>query len=429
MKYWIGSQVRPGPDGEIVNRAPSGASRCSLAPSTDSESPADTSAPLLAWHTNALFKDLSADQLAQLRPHFRELRRGKGEVVVEEGDSTNDLFIIVAGSAEVSKRVPGSNSRQRLTELHAGESFGEIALLDRMPRSASIRTLEPTLIWALSVDDVRALSPGSESLYSLLIRNLASGMAQRLRGTNDLAAASLEREVEHLRTRMAMGTFLAYVVLIMSVYGFVLRVAVNMAETVSTTTLVTVPIILGLASSLFVMMLRSGYPMRMYGLTLENWKAHCREALLWTLPFLALMTLAKFVAIHIVPGLSHAPLFDVYASVKPGAAAQGYRVALMGGIYLMFVPLQEFVARAALQSSLQSFLVGRSSTFWAIVISNAMFSSSHLHLSTAFALLVFPPGVFWGILFWRQHSLVGPTVSHMLVGWWALFVLGFEALM
>ncbi len=429
MRSPIDSQVRPRPDGEVVRHASLGESRRGSMPAAGSECPADTSASPSDWYTHALFKGLSDDQRVRLQGHLREVCHGKGELVVEEGDSSDDVFIIGAGSVEVCKEVPGSKRRQRLAELHAGECFGELGLLDRKPRSASIRALEPTRLWALSVNDVRALSPGSGSLYSLLIRNLASGMAQRLRATNELAAASMERELEQMRTRMAMGTFLAYVVLLMSVYGFVLRAATNMANTVSATTLVTVPIILGLACSLFIMMLRLHYPMRMYGLTLENWKAHCLQAVLWTLPVLALLTLAKFVLISTVPRLSHAPLFDIYAAVKPGPGTQGYFVALMGVVYLGLVPLQEFVARGALQSSLQSFLVDHNSTFWAILISNAMFSASHLHLSTAFALLVFPAGVFWGILFSRQRSLVGPTLSHMLVGWWALFVLGVEGLL
>jgi CRP-like cAMP-binding protein len=429
MRSPIDSQMRPRPDREVVHHEPLGESPRGSAAAAGSEGPADARAAPLDWRAHALFKGLSDDQRAQLRARLRQVRYGKDELVVEEGDSSDDVFIIALGSVEVSKRVPGSDKDQRLAELHAGECFGELGLLDRKPRSASIRALEPTRLWALSVSDVRGLSAGTESLYSVLIRNLASAMAQRLRATNELAAASMERELEQMRSRVAMGTFLAYVVLLMSLYGFVLRAAANMAHTVSATTIVTVPIILGLASSLFIMMLRLHYPMRMYGLTLEKWKAHCLQALLWTLPVLAVITLAKFVLIHTVPRLSHAPLFDIYAAVKPGAADKSYLVTLMGAVYLALVPLQEFVARGALQSSLQAFLVGHNSTFWAILISNAMFSASHLHLSTTFALLVFPAGVFWGILFSRQGSLVGPTLSHMLVGWWTLFVLGFEALM
>ena len=388
------------------------------------------SAPSPDWRDHPLFRSLSDDQLAQLRARFREASYGAGELVIEEGDSTDDLFVIRAGSVEVTKRVPENETSQRLAVLCAGECFGEVGLIDRKPRSASVWTLEPTRLSALSLHEVRSLSSGSESLHSVLIRNLAAEMAQRLRGTNEIAAASLEREVEHLNARVAMGTFLAYIVLVMSVYGFILRAASNMAQTASSSTLVTIPIILGLATVLFMMMLQSGYPLRTYGLTLRNWKANCVESVLWTLPFLALLTLAKLVLIKTVPQFAHAPLFNIYAAVNADVAPRdAYLVVLLGLAYLSLVPLQEISIRGAMQSSLQLFLVGRRSTFWAIVISNALFTCAHLHLSETLALLVFPAGVFWGILFARQHSLVGPILSHMLVGWWALFLLDLASMM
>ena len=387
-------------------------------------------APPPDWRNHPLFNGLSDDQLAQLEAHFREVRHDEDELVIEEGDLTDDLFIIRVGSVEVTKRTPGSATGQRLAVIQAGECFGEVGLIDRQPRSASVRTLEPTHLSALSVNEVRLLSAGSESLYSVLIRNLASEMARRLRGTNEVAAASLEREVEHLNARVAMGTFLAYVVLVMSVYGFILRAATNMAHTASSSTVVSIPIIIGLASALFMMMLQSGYPLRTYGLTLVNWKANCVESVLWTLPFLALLTLAKFALIRTVPQFSHTPLFNIYAAVNPDAGPRdAYFVALIALGYLALVPLQEISIRGALQSSLQSFLVGPRSTFWAIVISNAMFTCAHLHLSETLALAVFLPGVFWGVLFARQRSVVGPILSHMMVGWWALFLLDLGSVM
>ena len=60
------------------------------------------------------------------------------------------------------------------------------------------------------------------------------------------------------------------------------------------------------------------------------------------------------------------------------------------------------------------------------MISNALFASAHLHLSLSFAILAFFPGLIWGALFARQQSLLGVCVSHLLCGWFAFLVLGFE---
>ncbi len=423
------AQVPP-PSGLIARRGPWSGNANSPTPAPGAKGASDASAPPSDWRNHPLFKGLSDDQLAQLQAHFRDAHYDGGELVIEEGDLPDDVFIIHGGSVEVTKRVPGSTALQQLAVLNAGECFGEVGLIDRAPRSASVRTLEPTRLSALSVDEVRSLSTGSEPLHSVLSRNLAAEMARRLRGTNEIAAASLEREVEHLKARVAMGTFLAYVVLVMSVYGFILRAATTLAQTATSATFVTIPIVVGLAAVLFVMMLESGYPLRTYGFTLDNARANCVESILWTLPFLALLTLGKLALIKMLPQFSHLPLFNIYAAVNTDVAPRnGYVVALIGLGYLSVVPLQELSIRGALQSSLELFFVGQRNTLWAIVISNALFTCAHLHLSETLALLVFPAGVFWGILFARQRSLLGPIVSHMLVGWWALFLLDFGAML
>jgi membrane protease YdiL (CAAX protease family) len=90
---------------------------------------------------------------------------------------------------------------------------------------------------------------------------------------------------------------------------------------------------------------------------------------------------------------------------------------------------QEFTARGALQSPLQRFLVGPHSRALAIVIANALFTASHLYLSATFAVIAMIPGFLWGWLYARHGTLVAPIVSHALIGWWALFVLGFDRLL
>jgi len=65
----------------------------------------------------------------------------------------------------------------------------------------------------------------------------------------------------------------------------------------------------------------------------------------------------------------------------------------------------------------------------AIVIANALFTAAHLYLSIGFALLAMIPGFLWGWLYARHGTLVAPVVSHIVLGWWAFFVLGFDRLL
>jgi len=70
-----------------------------------------------------------------------------GEVIVSEGDESRELYILQSGSAEVLKR--HGKRDVRLTVLRKGDFFGEMSLLEEIPRSATVRTLETTKVMVI----------------------------------------------------------------------------------------------------------------------------------------------------------------------------------------------------------------------------------------------------------------------------------------
>lgn len=98
------------------------------------------------------------------------------------------------------------------------------------------------------------------------------------------------------------------------------------------------------------------------------------------------------------------------------------------GIYALFVPVQEIIARCGLQSLIRESLYGsdRYRTGTAIFVSNLIFAAAHVHLNVGIAVATFFGGVFWGWLFHRRRSIVGVSVSHIMIGGAALFALGLE---
>ena len=145
---------------------------------------------------------------------------------------------------------------------------------------------------------------------------------------------------------------------------------------------------------------------------------------------LAATTVLKIVLVRTVPSLRGVPVFWLGGLLDPTASSSDAWFAFaMSLAYVSMVPLQEFIARGALQSPLQRFLVGPHATNLAIVIANSIFSAAHLYLSTPFALIALVPGLLWGWLYARHGTLVAPIVSHALIGWWTLFVLGFARLL
>ena len=96
----------------------------------------------------SVFASLEGEELAALAEITLEKEFKPGEVIFEEGQQAHHLYVIVEGKVEVFRRVDATE--QPLSVLGEREFFGEMAILDDEPRSASIRALEPTL--ALKVD-------------------------------------------------------------------------------------------------------------------------------------------------------------------------------------------------------------------------------------------------------------------------------------
>ena len=79
-----------------------------------------------------LFSACSASQLRTIRRQVEEITVDSGTVLCEEGTVGKEFFFIVDGTASVRR-----NGR-RIATLGAGQYFGELSLLDRMPRSATV---------------------------------------------------------------------------------------------------------------------------------------------------------------------------------------------------------------------------------------------------------------------------------------------------
>jgi CRP/FNR family cyclic AMP-dependent transcriptional regulator len=89
-----------------------------------------------------LFKHLDKDTLEKLatRVHLVSLPAGH---VLRENEPTDGLYIIKSGMARVSKPAGSGDMQIDLATLHPGNSFGEIGLIDGLPRSANVTALEP----------------------------------------------------------------------------------------------------------------------------------------------------------------------------------------------------------------------------------------------------------------------------------------------
>jgi CRP/FNR family transcriptional regulator, cyclic AMP receptor protein len=102
----------------------------------------------------------------------------KGEVIIEEGSLSSDAYIIELGSVEVSKRLP-SGKIQVITKLDRNDIFGEMGLIDQLPRSATVRALEDCSISVMTPDTFNLLAKRNPKALMPILKVLA----KRLRNT------------------------------------------------------------------------------------------------------------------------------------------------------------------------------------------------------------------------------------------------------
>jgi len=89
-----------------------------------------------------LFEDLDQRSLEAIANSAVEQSYQPGQEIVRQGDTGVGAFIIRSGRVEVVQDRGGTS--ERIAELKAGDVFGEMALLDEFPRSATVRAIEPT---------------------------------------------------------------------------------------------------------------------------------------------------------------------------------------------------------------------------------------------------------------------------------------------
>ncbi|MDX1503473.1 MAG: cyclic nucleotide-binding domain-containing protein [Thermoanaerobaculia bacterium] len=123
------------------------------------------------------------------------VRHRAGEMIFREGDVGDEMFIVHTGEVEIAVEEDGS--LQRLARLEKGDFFGEMSLLEDLPRNASARALS----------DVQLVRVDRATFDKMLRANpeIAVRIMRRLSGRLRQADRMLRRKTEKLRRERASG--------------------------------------------------------------------------------------------------------------------------------------------------------------------------------------------------------------------------------
>jgi CRP-like cAMP-binding protein len=145
-----------------------------------------------------LFNRLSDETLATVAATLEVRQFADGEVLFHKGDLGDEMFIVEEGSVaiyEPSKDQPGKERPMRI--FRAGETLGEMALIDFQPRTLSARAMQPTQVLVLKGDDFRRLL--SNPIMAVAVMG---SLNDRIRYTTEFL-----NEVREWMGRMASGQY------------------------------------------------------------------------------------------------------------------------------------------------------------------------------------------------------------------------------
>lgn len=138
-----------------------------------------------------MFAGLNDDDLAALSTALARREFKAGKMIFALGDAGNAMYIVDSG--DVNIHLPGQNSQRiSLKDVSRGEYFGELALFDEKPRSASAVATSDTVLLELKHDTLAGYLERRPAAAMAILRT----MSERLRETNELLSARAAKNVD-----------------------------------------------------------------------------------------------------------------------------------------------------------------------------------------------------------------------------------------
>ena len=142
-----------------------------------------------ALRRSPLFEMLSPAEVDVLAELSRSVQFAPGDVLVREGEVGSSLFVLVAGEVDVVRAEGGAE--KVIASLAAPASLGEMSLIDREVRSATLRARGPVTALHLTAENFASFRKRSRDGFTLFALNVARVLSARLRETNKKLAARL----------------------------------------------------------------------------------------------------------------------------------------------------------------------------------------------------------------------------------------------
>lgn len=129
-----------------------------------------------------LLNGLSHKEIYELSGYLKHRHYNEGEIIIKKGSSAEEIFFIESGQVAIQDR-NGDNRDFTLAVINAGNSFGEMALLDKKKRSADVKALTNVSCYVM-VYDILNQAEYLAPVRAKILTNLAVSLSSRLRNAN-----------------------------------------------------------------------------------------------------------------------------------------------------------------------------------------------------------------------------------------------------
>ncbi len=149
-----------------------------------------------------LFSELADAEIDQIRALARAQRYAARQTIVSQGDESADLFLIIDGRLRVSS-CNANGDEVVLSIMGPGEVFGEMALLDGAPRSATVSTLDACQLLVIEAGAFHSLLRQMPTLAQSLMKVMARRIRDLTDRTQDVALLDVESHLAKVLLALA----------------------------------------------------------------------------------------------------------------------------------------------------------------------------------------------------------------------------------
>ena len=157
----------------------------------------NTSLTIENLRSNSLFKYISDNDLQKISKIMKEETFSAGTIIFNEKTRGERLYLILDGKVKISK-VTKSGMETSLAVLEKGDFFGEMELIEDQERSARTTALEDTVVAGIANHDFDSLIKTNH----IVTLNLLRAISKRLRSTDEIIVAELEKTLEASRVQV-----------------------------------------------------------------------------------------------------------------------------------------------------------------------------------------------------------------------------------